>query len=75
MNNQQVKGFWKMAEDYPTVDGPYIVVFPNCGVTYETADCDVWEFSSGEWRSLPDSRFFEEEVGFPNFYLELPMPK
>ncbi len=74
MNNQIVKGFWKIAEDYPTVDKEYIVVFPDRGGNYDVVDCDVWEFRSGEWLSLPSSRFLEEEVGFPGYYIDLPMP-
>jgi len=75
MNNQIVKGFWKIAEDSPSQDKEYIVVFPDSSGMYSTFDCDVWEFRSGEWRSLPNSRFLEEEVGLPTFYIDLPMPK
>lgn len=75
MNNQIAKGFWKIAEDYPASDGEYIVAFPNRDGSYSTLDCDVWVFRSGEWFSLPDSRFSEEDVGFPDFYIDLPMPK
>jgi hypothetical protein len=75
MNNQIAKGFWKIAEDYPTKDGCYIVALPASDGSYYTEDCDVWEFRSGAWYSLPDSRFQDEEVGFPDFYLEVPMPR
>ena len=75
MNNQIAKGFWKIAEDYPTVDREYIVAFPARDGTYDVTDCDIWRFKSGEWRSLSDSRFVEEEVGMPGYYIDLPMPK
>lgn len=75
MNNQIAKGFWKIAEDYPTQDGPYIVAFAGDDNTYNIVDCDVWEFSSGSWYSLSDSRFQESEVGFPSYYIDLSMPK
>lgn len=75
MNNQLAKGFWKIAEDYPTVDKDYIVVFQASDGVFSSSDCDVWEFKSGEWRSLPDSRFIEEEVGLPSYYIDLTMPK
>ena len=75
MNKQIAKGFWKIAEDYPTTDGVYFVAFPARDGEYYTADCDVWRFKSGEWFSLPDSRFVEEEVGVPGYYLDISMPK
>lgn len=75
MNNQIVKAFWKIAEDYPAADGTYIVAFPDRSGDYNLADCDVWEFNHGQWESLPDSRFLEEEMGLPTYYIDLPMPK
>lgn len=75
MNNQLVKGFWRIAEDYPSVDKEYLVAFPNRAGTYEVSDFDVWLFHSGEWVSLPESRFTESEVGLPSYYIDLPGPK
>jgi hypothetical protein len=75
MNSQIVKGFWKIAEDYPTTDKDYLVAFPANDGTFSMVDCDVWEFRSGEWLSLPDSRFQEQEVGLPTYYIDLPMPR
>lgn len=75
MNNQIVKGFWKIAEDYPSADGPYLVAFPDRSGDYNLIDCDVWEFKSGQWLSLSDSRFVEEEIGLPAYYIDLPMPR
>jgi hypothetical protein len=75
MNNQQVKGFWKITEDFPSREGPYLVAFPDRSGNYRILDCDVWQFSNGEWLSLGDSRFVEEVVGLPSYYLDLPMPK
>lgn len=75
MNNQQVKGFWKIAEDFPAMEGLFLVVFPDSSGNFSITDCDVWEFSDGEWVSLPDSRFDDGEVGLPSYYLDLPMPK
>ena len=75
MNNQIAKGFWKIAEDSPPVDREYLVSFPDRSGNYNLIDCDIWQFKSGEWLSLPDSRFLEEEVGLPTYYIDLPMPK
>jgi hypothetical protein len=75
MNNQIAKALWKIAEDYPGVDREYIVVFPDRDGKCNTLDCDVWEFRGGVWQSLSDSRFTEEEVGMPKFYIDLPMPR
>jgi hypothetical protein len=52
-----------------------LVAFSNRSGEYSILDCDVWEFSDGEWLSLDDSRFVEEVVGLPSYYLDLPMPK
>jgi hypothetical protein len=75
MNNQIAKGFWKIAEDSPPVDKEYLVAFSDRSGDFQVSNCDVWLFKSGEWHSLSDSRFSEEEVGLPAYYIDLPMPK
>jgi hypothetical protein len=75
MNNQQIKAFWKIAEDFPSRNGLFLVAFQDRQGNFDIADCDVWEFLGGEWRSLPDSRVRDSVVGLPTYYLDLPMPK
>lgn len=70
MNNQSIRAYWKLTEDFPTKDGYYLVAFENSSGEYELADCEVWEFSSGSWYGLDSNR---EE--FPAFYIDIPMPR
>jgi hypothetical protein len=52
-----------------------LVAFSDRSGDFQMSNCDVWHFKSGEWHSLSDSRFSEEEVGLPTYYIDLPMPK
>lgn len=65
MNNQTFNIHWRIAEDYPTADGEYLVCFLLRDGSY--GNPEFMNFSRGEWEW--------GDVGeFPAFWSYIPMP-
>jgi len=68
MNNQVIRGTWKLLEDLPTKNGPYLVAFEDSFGEFNPNEVKIWEFYNGEW-------FGETNRVYPTFYMELTMPR
>lgn len=75
MNNQSIRANWKLIEDYPSKDGPYLVAFENSYGEFDLGDCEVWTFQSGVWSPLSGETSPSLAYAQPMFYIDVPMPR
>lgn len=64
MNNQTFNIHWRIAEDYPTADGEYLVCFMGKDGQYGWPD--FMDFRDGEWKV--------GDLEFPSYWTSVPMP-
>lgn len=74
MNNQSIRGIWKLLEDFPTKDGRYLVAFMGSDGEFNILDTEVWEFL-GSWAPYASGSQYEYKGEYPVYYLDLVMPK
>jgi hypothetical protein len=65
MNNQTFHIHWRLAEDYPSADGEYLV----CSLLRDGSygNTDFMEFTKGEW-------VVEEGQDYPSYWVHVPLP-
>lgn len=74
MNNQSIRGIWKLLEDFPTRNGQYLVAFRGSDGEFSILDTEVWDFS-GSWAPYLSESYNDYTGEYPVYYLDLVMPK
>jgi hypothetical protein len=70
LTKQQVKANWHILEDYPRVDGDYVVCFLTTDGEYGWPD--IWYFSAREgWEPVAGTDHADQ----PTHWCELPFPR